>query len=277
MLWVNGTLARGPAAVLSAFDRGARNGEGLFETIRVEGGAPRLWLRHLERLVLSCAELGFPVPPAPAVLRSALAETLEANQLTDAAARITVTRGIPGRRPTPCGCWIEAEPLAGRLWLHGERTGAVATFSRIPFVPGFLGRHKTTSRLAYQIAFEEARAVGADEALLVSPEGAVLEGSVTNVFAVFGGEVRTPPLSSGILPGVMRRTVLERCRALGIEPSEVRLAPADLMGADEVFLTNALQQVAPLRRLGEREWEAAPIASRLGTAATPADIVGTQS
>jgi branched-subunit amino acid aminotransferase/4-amino-4-deoxychorismate lyase len=265
VLWVNGRLARGPEAMLSAFDRGARNGEGIFETIRVEGGTPQLWLRHLERLVLSCAELGFPVPPAPLVLRRALAETLDANQLADAAARITVTRGIAGRRPTPCGCWIEVEPLASRLWLQGESRGVTAMLSPVPFAPGALGRHKTTSRLAYQLASDAARAVDAHEALLVSADGEVLEGAVSNVFIVSGREVRTPPLTTGILPGVMRRAVLECCRADGIAARETPLRPVDLLAADEVFLTNSLQQVAPVALLEERSWADAPLSLRIQT------------
>src|SRR5439155_25334722 len=115
-LWVNGALVRGEGAALSLFDRGARDGEGIFDTLRVYGGQPFRWMRHLERLVLAAAELGFPVPPAPATLRDGLARVVAANQLADASARITVTRGVAGGRPTRTGCWIEAEPVAGRLW-----------------------------------------------------------------------------------------------------------------------------------------------------------------
>ncbi|HUK64712.1 MAG TPA: aminotransferase class IV, partial [Dongiaceae bacterium] len=67
-MWVNGRLCRGDEAAVSLFDRGARDGEGLFETLRVYGGRAFQWERHLERLVLSAAELGFPVPPSPATL-----------------------------------------------------------------------------------------------------------------------------------------------------------------------------------------------------------------
>src|SRR4029453_19444311 len=107
---------RGAEAVGSLFARGARDGEGLFETLRVYGGHPFLWERHMERLVLSAAELGFPVPPSPTRLRDAVDEVLEANGLADAAIRITVTRGVPGGRPTRTGCWIDAEHIASRLW-----------------------------------------------------------------------------------------------------------------------------------------------------------------
>ena len=71
-LWVNGRMCQGAETVISLFDRGARDGEGLFETLRVYAGRPYQWERHLERLVVSAAELGFPVPPAPRVLARAL-------------------------------------------------------------------------------------------------------------------------------------------------------------------------------------------------------------
>src|SRR5262249_43472300 len=77
-LWINGRITSAPEAFLSLHDRGARDGEGLFETLRVYAGEPLDWERHMERLVLSAAELGFPVPPSPVGLRDALSELLEA-------------------------------------------------------------------------------------------------------------------------------------------------------------------------------------------------------
>ena len=247
-LWINGRLCRGEEASLSLFDRGARDGEGLFETLRVYGGHPFAWSRHMERLVLSAAVLGFPVPASPVTLRAALDELLQAEGLDDAVARITVTRGVPGGRPTRTGAWVEVEPLAARLW-RGTRTGAVkAIVSKRPFEPGPLGPHKTTSRLAYHLAREEARVARADETLLVSPAGEVLEGAVSNVFAVISGEVLTPPLASGILPGITRALVFGLCAA-GSPARERILTLADLRAADEVFLTNSVQEIVPVGTL----------------------------
>jgi branched-subunit amino acid aminotransferase/4-amino-4-deoxychorismate lyase len=248
-IWVNGRLCRGEEAVVSLFDRGARDGEGLFETLRVYGGRPFLWERHLERLVLSAAVLGFPVPASPVALREALDQVLAAEELADAVARITVTRGIPGGRPTRTGAWVEAEPLATRLW-RGTRTGAATVIvSKRPFQPGPLGPHKSTSRLAYHMAREEARVARADEALLVAPDGEVLEGAVSNVFAVLGGEVLTPPLASGILPGITRALVLQLCAAAGIPAREQVVRLAELREADEIFLTNSVQEVVAVGTL----------------------------
>jgi branched-subunit amino acid aminotransferase/4-amino-4-deoxychorismate lyase len=252
-IWCNGRIRRGADAALSVFDRGARDGLGLIETLRVERRRPLEWHGHIERLVLASAEIGYPVPPPPDLLARAVAELLDAAGLDDAAIRITVTRGGEGLRPGRPGCWIDAQPLAARLW-RGTRSGeATAIFSRRPFAPGPWGRYKTTSRMAYQQASDEARIARADEAILVSADGEVLEGAASSVFAVIGGRVATPSLETGILPGVTRATVLALCRELDVLGGPGLLHRDALLRAEEVFLTNALQQIVPLARIGERE------------------------
>lgn len=257
-VWMNGHLVRGQDAAVSVFDRGARDGGALFETLRVYAGRPFAWDRHMERLVLSAAELGFPVPPSPLRLRAALDEVLAAEGLSDGVARITVTRGIPGGRPVRSGAWLEAEPLGSRLWA-GTRTrhaedggpaGGRAILSQTPFAPGLLGRHKTTSRLAWDLAREEARAAGADEALLVSPAGEVLEGAASNLFVVRdGGELITPPLTADVLPGITRAIVIGLLAELGIRVREAGVPVEMLRRADEAFVTNSVQEVLPLARV----------------------------
>lgn len=262
-LWIDGRVVRGREATISLLDRGARDGEGLFETLRVEDGRAQFWQRHLERLVLSAAELGFPVPPAPERLLAACAELLAAQGMSDAVVRITVTRGVPGGRPTRAGCWIEAESLSGRLWSGTRKRAARAVISRTPFEPGAVGRHKTTSRLAYSLAREEARAAGADEALLASATGEVLEGAVSNVFAGIGGELLTAPLARGILPGIARAVVLERCGRAGIAAREGALTVTDLARAEEVLLTNCVQEVVPVMEIEGRALPPTRHAARL--------------
>jgi len=213
--------------------------------------------------VLGAAELGFPVPPSPSVLAAALGEVLAANDLADAVARVTLTRGVPGGRPTRAGCWIEAEPLAGRLW-RGTRAGqAAVVLSSMAFAPGPLGRFKTTSRLAYHLAREQARAAGVDEALLLDASGRVLEGAVSNVFAVVRGVIVTPPLDTGILPGITRARVLELCASLGITTRERQVHREELMAADEVFVTNSVQQVVPVVSIDGRPIPSRTLGARL--------------
>lgn len=193
-VWVDGRILRGEAAVIGVFDRGARDGGGLFETLRVYGG-----------------------------------------------------------RPTRAGAWVEAEPVGGRLWAGTRRGAGSAIVSPRAFEPGWLGRHKTTSRLAWDLAREEARAADVDEVLLVSREGHVLEGAASNVFVVRDDEVLTPPLSLPVLPGVTRAIVLELCAELRLRHRELAITPEHLRWAEEVFVTNSVQEVLPLARLHGRE------------------------
>src|SRR5262249_9477951 len=154
--------------------------------------------------------------------------------------------GAAGRPPGPGG-GRGAGPLEARRW-RGSRAGGVSLVcSGQPFEPGPLGRHKTTSRLAYHLAREEARAARADEAVLVSPAGLLLEGAVSNLFLIERGTVFTPPLTLGILPGITRAIVLGLCIRLGIPVEERPLTIADLTRAEGIFLTNSVQEVAPVR------------------------------
>ncbi len=260
-VWIDGRIVRGEAATVSVFDRGARDGGGIFETLRVYAGRPFAWERHMERLVLAAAELGFPVPPGPGALRDAVGELLAEAGLAEAVVRITVTRGVAGGRPTRCGAWVEAEPLGGRLWAGTRRGAGDAIVSPLVFDPGWLGRYKTTSRLAWDLAREQAKALGVDEALLVGPGGQVLEGAASNVFVFRDDEVLTPPLAANVLPGVTRSIVLELCRSLGIRRRETAIVREHLRWAEEIFVTNSVQEVLPLASLDGRALlpgEAAP-------------------
>lgn len=262
-VWLNGRVVRGEAAALSVFDRGARDGGGLFETVRVYGGRPFAWQRHMERLVLGAAELGFPVPAAPSALRGAV-DALAAELGTgDFVVRVTITRGVPGGRPVRAGAWVDAEPVTARLWPGTRRGAGSAVISRVPFEPGWLGRYKTTSRMAWDLALDQARIAGADEAILVSPEVRVLEGAASNVFVVRDDEVLTPPLTLPVLPGITRRVVLELCAALGIRHRELAITPEHLRWAEEVFLTNSVQEVLPLATLDGRELPGRAFGERL--------------
>jgi len=240
----------------------------------VHDGRPFLWVRHLERMVLAAAELGFPVPPSPDTLRAALDHVLEANGLRYAVARITVTRGIAGGRPVRAGCWVEVEPVETRLW-RGTRTGAgSAILSRRPFLPGALAGYKTTSRLAYTLAAEEARAAGADETILLTRQGEVLEGSSSNVFLHVDGQVATPSHNAGILPGITRAFVLHACYDMGFALRTSAIWRDELFIADEVFLTNAVQGVVPVTAIDGRPIRSRGIAARVREAIEHAVAAG---
>ena len=111
---------------------------------------------------------------------------------------------------------------------------------------------KTGAHLPNVLAIREARAAGAHEALLLDARGYVTEGSSSNVFAVAGGVVRTPPLGAGILEGVTRGVVLRLAREARLPVEEAALRPEDLESADEVFITSTIREIVPVTRLGGR-------------------------
>jgi branched-chain amino acid aminotransferase len=111
---------------------------------------------------------------------------------------------------------------------------------------------KTGAHLPNVLALREARAAGAHEALLLDGQGFVTEGSTSNVFAVTGGRLRTPPLAAGILEGVTRGVVLRLARQAGVPAEEAPLRPEDLEGSDELFITSTVREIVPVTRLGGR-------------------------
>lgn len=217
------------AAALPLDDPAVQLGVGLFETLALRGGRPRLVDAHLERLAGAARDLGFALPA-----RAALAADLErlAGLLPtpDAALRVTVSpraRGGPRR-------WVTARPLPATpervvLWPAGPR---VRTGDR-------LERVKHTGRLAKVLLRELARERGAFDALLATTDGDLVAATVANLWIVLDGRLRTPPVERGCLPGVARAALLadpEPPFPLDVAP----IAPADLARAEEVLLTNSL-------------------------------------
>ena len=143
-VWVDGTLSEESVARISPFDHGLLTGDGVFETLRVYGGQPFAWTRHLERLSRSAAGMGLHLPGGE-VLREAVAAVLEANRLSEARLRITITGGPAplgsdrgGAPPTvvvagsELGPWAETVPVATVPWPRNEH-GALAGLKTISY------------------------------------------------------------------------------------------------------------------------------------------------
>lgn len=199
----------------------------LIETmLRRDGVYPRR-AGHMARLARSCAALGRPLDMAAveAALDAAPAGGLWRVRLTlDSDGRVEVA-------------WTPFAPLApGAVWRV-----AISAVRLDPADP-WLG-HKTTRRAAYEAA-RAAAPPGVDEALLLNLRGELCEGAITNVFVDRGAGLETPPLSCGLLPGVLRAELLAAGRA-----REARLRPEDLRGA-RLFVGNALRGLIPARLVG---------------------------
>lgn len=247
--WVNGRIVTDPAApTVSAFDHGILVGDGVFETLKVVGGRPFAPTRHVDRLIRSAEGLGLAAPDRDRVF-GAISEVL-ANWSGDGRLRVTYTSGIgpPGSdrgpgEPTLIVSVADLPPMSPTTaivsvpWPRNER--------------GALAGLKTTSYAENVLALAYARERGGSEAAIANTVGDLCEGTGSNIFVVVGGEVLTPPLSSGCLAGVTRQLVLDWCGG-----TERRLPMSVLAEADEIFLTSTTRDIQGVHRVDDRELSA---------------------
>ena len=255
---INGRLVEEDEARVSVFDRGFLFGDGIFETMRALGGVVFRLQRHLHRLARAAERVGLPPDAAPGSLPQDVARILENNRLSEARIRITVTRGEgrPGDYveasgpPTIVIYASEFRPLEAERYEHGVTLAVTATRQIPPTVldPAI----KSISRLSNVLARREASSRGAFEALLLDADGRLTEGTVSNVFLVEDGRLRTPPVPAAGLPGVTREAVIEIARGQGLEVREEPIAATALAAADEMFLTNTSWEVLPVTRVDAR-------------------------
>jgi len=250
IVYLNGALVPRQEAMVSPFDRGFLYGYGLFETMRSYKGRVFRLDRHLARLQRSAERLALASELESYDLEQAIYRTLAANKLADARIRLTVSAG-PGERglAPPAGGLITVLVFAEKLVISPQAyeqgiRAALVSPRRNSLSP--LSRVKATNYLDNLIAYSEAMALGADEAILLNERGVIAECSMSNIFLVARGLLRTPSEDSGILPGITREAVLELARALGIEAVEGEIPLADLLRAEEAFLTSSVREVLPI-------------------------------
>lgn len=256
-IFFNGDYLPADTPVFRAGDRGVLYGDGLFETLRTYGGKPSLLERHIARMSASAAALSLGTGPDLDTAREAIARLLDLNGLRDAYIRITLTRGRhaghleldPPQQPSLLVVAQPLRPLAPERYDPGS-TAIVASIRQNAASP--LPRHKTLNYLANLAAKTEARACGADDAILLNTRGEVAEGASSNLFLVRAGRLITPALGANILPGVTRAEVLRIARDTGLTAEERTVWPQELASADEAFLTNSVAELVPVRSIDAR-------------------------
>lgn len=250
--WVNGRFLPLAEASVSVLDRGFLFSDSVYEVIPVYAGISFRMDDHLRRLARSLDGLGIVNPHDIDGWRALLAELVAANGGGDLAIYLQVTRGAPPRRdhriphdvePTVVAfCQTRAAPDPESLAAGLAAITTDDTRWRDCHI-------KSTSLLANVLAADAARAEGATEAILVR-DGAVLEGTSSNVFAVIDGRLVTPALRATILPGITRGVVLEIAHAHKLDHAEVdTLTPEALRAADEVWITSSTREIFPVTRL----------------------------
>ncbi len=239
----DGAFLSSNEAGIAADDAGLLRGHGLFETFRARVGRVYLLDRHVARLRAGADELDIAVPPNVERLPEVVSELAQRCELSDARVRLTLTAGPQGGEPALVLQAWPATSYPPEMYANGI-TAVIASMRRNETSP--LAHIKSLSYLDNVLAKREALQAGADEALLLNTKGTLAEASLANLFIVRGGDMLTPPIEDGALPGVTRSAVLKLAEPTGLRASEATLTVDDLRDADEAFLTNAVAGLLPL-------------------------------
>lgn len=263
---VNGKLGAG----ISPLDRGFTYGDGLFETMRLSAGSIPLWERHYQRLSEGCKRLQIHLN-SPELLeqKSLVLEAAVARGIASGVVKIIVTRGLGGRGygfeqntvPTLCigvypgaSCPPEYYQAGVNLHLCQQRLGSNAKLAGI----------KHLNKLEHILARTEWQGSDYAEGLLRDNDGSVIEGTVSNIFAVARGQVLTPALDQCGVKGVMRNLIItELAPQLGFSVAECKLSLEQVLDSDELFLTNSVFGIWPVKAIGRRELQRGPVTADL--------------
>jgi branched-chain amino acid aminotransferase len=230
---------------LSAGQVGLLNGWGVFSTLRVADGVPFAYERHWERMQRDAAKVHVPFPASAADLRAQLLRLVEANSAWNATLRVAVVRNRGGLFEGP-DLEREFDVIAFTTdlnpWGNSVR---LAMKPNARYAANEFSGCKILSWSQNLTWYEEAHQQGLDEAVLLNERGEVSECTSANIFAAMGGEVYTPPLDSGCLPGVTRELLLDVVHVPGIKVMERALKPQDLERVDQVFITSTTRDLLP--------------------------------
>ena len=242
-----------PGGVISIHDRGLQFGDGVFETIAVQSGEPLCLEAHFARLEAGCRHLSIACPDLDLLEHEAL-RLCRARQA--AVLKIVVTRGAGGR-----GYGLPEEVTPNRILTVHERPDYPAAYYR-EGIPSYicarrlahqteLAGIKHLNRLEQVLLRAEVASTSCPEGAALDPYGNVIEGSMSNLFMVKNGKLFTPDLSRCGVEGVIRKSIIERNEAAGIETCIREIKPEELYEADEVFYCNSVIGVWPVRCIGD--------------------------
>lgn len=250
-VFLNDKLIDSEKAHISATDSGFLYGAGLFETMRSYDGVVFGLKDHLERLFTSAGALFINNPFNEEYLTDAIYKVLKANKLTDARLRLTLSNGRMAGveeqlKPTLLITATKLQPYPGEYYKNGVMV--ILSASRQNTFEPTCG-HKTTSYFSRMITLNMAHQQRAAEALWFTTDNRLAEGCVSNVFVVKDSVINTPGIETPVLAGIARKTVCEIASTNSIKLVEKDLYIDDVLGADEIFLTNVIMQIMPVSRV----------------------------
>jgi branched-chain amino acid aminotransferase len=247
---IDGAILTPDAAKVSVYDRGFLYGDSVFETIRTYSGRPFALDEHMLRLERSAARVGIPMPLDRQSFAVEIARAIHVAGNAESYARAMISRGVgpmgldssQAIRPLRVILIEPLKLLPAAMYRDGVSVITQRTERAADAAPGA----KVGNYLAGVLALREAKAAGAHEALVVSSSGHIVEGTTSNVFLVRGTTLITPPEEAGILPGITRAHLLSLAHKAGLTVELSPILPADLLAADEVFLSSSLREVLPV-------------------------------
>ena len=273
-IWMNGELVDWADAKVHVGTHGLHYGSGVFEGIRCyeTAGGPAVFRLsdHLHRLHNSARLLYMELPYSIDELRDACYELIGVNGLPECYLRPMAFYGYGelgvAAGDNPIETVIMSWPWGAYLGEEGLKAGIrakISTWQRIgPNVIPHVSK-ATGIYLNSMLAVTEANRAGYDEAILLTAEGYVADGSGENIFVVKDGKLSTPVLSTSILPGITRDTVIQIARGLGYEVAETNVIRSDLYLADEAFMCGTAAEVTPLRSVDDVEIGVGPVTLEL--------------
>jgi branched-chain amino acid aminotransferase len=263
-IWMNGELVDWSDAKVHVGVHGLHYGSGVFEGIRCydtdKGPAVFRLGEHFQRLHNSARLLHMQIPFSVDELRAATNELIGANGLPECYIRPIAFYGYGqlgvAARSNPVETVIMSWPWGSYLGEDGLTNGIRAKISSWQRIPPNVVPHVSKATGVYlnsMLAVTEANNAGYEEAILLTPEGTVADGSGENIFVVRDGVIYTPDLATGILPGITRDTVKQIAQDLGYTVVEKAIIRSDLYLADEVFMCGTAAEVTPLRSIDDHE------------------------
>jgi branched-chain amino acid aminotransferase len=262
-IWVDGKLVAFEDARVHVLTHALHYGIGVFEGIRAyrtaDGRSAVFRLKeHVQRLFDSAHVVLMQIPFSPEQLERASVEVLEANKLAEGYIRPLAFFGAGAMgvgAQNPVQVIVAAWPWGAYLSEEGVKRGIrakVSSFTRM-HVNVQMVRAKISGQYVNSfLATREAALSGYEEAILLDTEGYVAEGAGENIFIVKNGVLQTPPLSSAVLSGITRDSVLRIARDHGIPVKEEKFTRDAMYLADELFMTGTAAEVTPVREVDNR-------------------------
>ena len=251
---------------VEANDRGLMYGDGLFETILIKNRKPIFIEAHLKRMQMGLRRLNIQFKvPSSRLIEFAQDDIMDSGE-RDAVLRISITRGKTSgplglSEATSPSVIFEIKPITEEP--PNEITLITAAERRNEY--SLLSSIKSLNYLSNLAAKQEAIRMNVYDALLLNTKGEIAECTTSNIFAFIDQELVTPPLEAGILPGITRGVVMSLASVLNIKESSRRITPEELLKANEIFTTNSIKGILPVKKWNEKEFPGAsgPLTQKL--------------